>query len=121
MKIAQSCPTLCDPQGLYILWNSPGQNTGVGSLSLLQWIVPIRGSNPGLPHCRLNYQLSHQGSPRILEWVFQYPSSNLHYPFSGGSSRIRNRTRVSCIAGEFLSRNIISILQIRYMRRRLRN
>ena len=36
------------PHGLYSLWNSPGQNTGVGSLSLLQGIFPIQGSNPGL-------------------------------------------------------------------------
>ena len=33
-------------------WNSPGQNTGVDSLSLLQGIFPTQGSNPGLPHCR---------------------------------------------------------------------
>ena len=46
------------PHGLYSPWNSPGQNAGVSSLSLLQ------GSNPGLPHCRqLLYQLSHKGSP----------------------------------------------------------
>ena len=32
--------------------NSPGQNTGVGSFSLLQGIFPTQGSNPGLPHCR---------------------------------------------------------------------
>ena len=45
---------------LYILWNSPGQNTGVGSFSLLQDIFPIQGLNPGLPHCRrILYQLSH--------------------------------------------------------------
>ena len=45
-------------------WNSPGQNTGVGSLSLLQGIFPTQGSNPGLLHCRwILYQLSHQGSP----------------------------------------------------------
>ena len=31
--------------GLYSPWNSPGQNTGVGSLSLLQGIFPIQGSN----------------------------------------------------------------------------
>ena len=43
--------------------NSPGQNTGVGSSSLLQGIYPIQGSNPGLPNCRqILYQLSHQGS-----------------------------------------------------------
>ena len=38
------------PVGLYSSWNSSGQNTGVGSLSLLQGIVPTQGSNPGLPH-----------------------------------------------------------------------
>ena len=30
VKVTQSCLTLCDP------WNSLGQNTGVGSLSLIQ-------------------------------------------------------------------------------------
>ena len=45
-----------------IPWNSPGQNTGVGSLFLLQGIFPILGSKPGLPHCRrILYQLSYQG------------------------------------------------------------
>ena len=64
---------LCSP------WNSPDQNTGVGSLSLLQGIFPTQRSNPGLLHPRQNlYQLSHQGSPRILEWVA--------FPFSRGSS-----------------------------------
>ena len=28
------------PHGLYSPWNSPGQNTGVGSLFLLQGIFP---------------------------------------------------------------------------------
>ena len=60
-------------------WNSPGKNTGVGNLFLLQGIFPTQGSNPGLPHCRwILYHLSHKGSPRILEWVA--------YPFSSGSS-----------------------------------
>ena len=50
------------PCGLYSPWNSPGQNTVMGSLSLLQGIFPTQGSNPGLPHCRwILYQLSHQG------------------------------------------------------------
>ena len=58
------------PHGLCSPWNSPGQNTGVGSLSLLQGISPTQGLNPGLLHCRhILYQLSHKGSPRILEWV----------------------------------------------------
>ena len=52
------------PHGLYSPWNSPGQNTGVGSLSLLQGIFPTQGSNSGLPHCsRSLYQLSHKGRP----------------------------------------------------------
>ena len=90
VKIAQSYPTLCNPMDLYIYspWNSPGQNTRVGSLSLLQEIFPTQGSNPGVPHCRwILYQLSHQGSPRILEWVA--------YPFSDGSAEPRNQTGVS--------------------------
>ena len=82
--------------GLYSPWNSLGQNTGVGSILLLQGIFPPQGSNPGLPHCRwILYQVSHKGSPRILEWVA--------YPFSSRSSWPRNRTRVSCIAGRFLN------------------
>ena len=40
------------PRGLYGPWNSPGQNTGVDSLSLLQGIFPTEGSNSGLPHSR---------------------------------------------------------------------
>ena len=40
-------------------WDSPGQNTGVDSLSLLQVIFPTQGLNPGLLHCRqVLYQLS---------------------------------------------------------------
>ena len=53
------------PHGLYSPWNSPGQNTGVSSLSLLQGIFPTQESNPGLPHCRWTlYQQSHEGSPQ---------------------------------------------------------
>ena len=61
-------------------WNSPGENTGMGSLSLLQGIFPTQGSNPGLPHCSwILYQLSHKGSPRILEWVaFSFSRASSH-------------------------------------------
>ena len=53
---------------IYSPWNSPGQNTGAGSLSLLQGSFPTQGSNPGIPHCRrILYQLSHRGSP-LIEW-----------------------------------------------------
>ena len=73
------------PHGLYSPWNSPAQNTGVGSHSILQGIFPTQGSNPGLPHCRwwILYQLSHEGSPRILEWVA--------YPFASRPSQPRNQ------------------------------
>ena len=58
------------PQGLYSPWNSPGQNTGMGSLSLLQGIFPNQGLNPGLPHCRqILYQLSHKGSIITDTWL----------------------------------------------------
>ena len=50
VKVAQSCPTLCDSIRLYSPWNSPGQNTGLGNLFLLQGIFPIQGSKPGLPY-----------------------------------------------------------------------
>ena len=57
------------PHGLYSPRNSPGQNTGVGRLFLLQRIFPTQGSNPGLPHCRqILYQLSHKGSPCSSKW-----------------------------------------------------
>ena len=96
---SESCSVVSNslwPHGLYSPWNSPGQNTGVGSLSLLQGIFPTQESNPGLLHCRwILYQLSHKGSPRILEWVA--------YPFSSGSSWPRNQTEVSCIAGGFFT------------------
>ena len=79
-------PKYCSP------WNSPGQNTGVGSPSLLQEIFPAQVFNPGLWHCRqILYQLSHKGSLRILAWVA--------YPSSSRSSHPRNQTKVSCIAG----------------------
>ena len=77
-------------------WNSPGQNTGVGSLSLLHGIFPTQGLNPGLLHYKRTLcQLSHQERPRIFEWVA--------YLFSGGSSWPRNPTRISCIAAGFFT------------------
>jgi len=62
--------------GLHSPWNSPGQNTGVGSLSLLQGIFPTQGSNPGLPHCRrILYQLSHKGNSSSPHSVLQFRSA----------------------------------------------
>ena len=62
--VAQSCPTLCDPNRLLCPWNSPGRNTGVSCRSLLQGIFPTQRSNLGLLHCRqILDRLSHEGSP----------------------------------------------------------
>ena len=84
------------PHGLYSPWNSPGQNTGVGTLSCLCGILPTQGSNPDLLHGRwMLHQLSHKGSPRILDWAA--------YPFSSGPSWPKNWTGVSCIAGRFFT------------------
>ena len=86
---------LYSPRGSSVHGDAPGKNTGVGYHALLQGLFPTQESNPALPHCRLIiYQLSHQGSPRILEWVA--------YPFSSGSSQPRNQTGISCIAVDSL-------------------
>ena len=86
----------CSLPGSSVHGDSPGKNTGVGCHALLQVIIPIQGSNPGLPHCgRILYHLSQQGNPRILEWVA--------YPFSKGMFWPRNRIGVSCTAGRLFT------------------
>ena len=105
-KLLQSCQTLCNPMNCslpgssvrgilqarireWVAMTSSRPEYWSGSSSLLQGIFPTQGSNPGLRHCRqILYHLSHQKSPRILEWVA--------YSFSRGSSQPRNQTRVSC-------------------------
>ena len=66
-------------RGLYSPWNSLDQNTGVGSLLLLQEIFPTQGWNSGLTQCRqILYPLSHKGkskntgvgSSSLLQWIF---------------------------------------------------
>ena len=90
--VSQSCLILCNPMGCSPPGSSvhgdlPGKNTGLGCHALIQEVFPTQGLNPGLPCCRwILYHLSHQGSPRILEWVA--------YPCSRGSSQPRNWTRV---------------------------
>ena len=90
VKVALSCMILCDPrilQARILEW--------VASHSLLQEFFQTQGWNGSLPHCkRILYQLSHQGSQRILEWVA--------YPFSSRSSQSRNPAEVFCIAGDSL-------------------
>ena len=77
---------------------SPGKpkNTGVGCQAFIHSIFSTQGLNPGLPHCRrILYSLSHQRSPRILEWEA--------YLFSRGSSQRRIWIGVSQIAGRFFT------------------
>ena len=58
------------PHGLYSPWNSPSQNTGVSSLSLLQRIFPTQKLNQGLLHCwQILYQLSYEGKGDYLERI----------------------------------------------------
>ena len=76
------------------------KNTGVGSLSLLQWIFLTWELNRDfLLYRQIFYQMSYKGSQRILEWVA--------YPFSSGPSWPRNRPGVSCIAGGFFTNWVI--------------
>ena len=81
VKVAQSCPTLCDP--------IDDRVRGILQTKILEWVaflspwnLPNSEIEPGLLHCRrILYHLSHQGSPRILEWVT--------ISFSRGSSQPR--------------------------------
>ena len=76
--LSRSAISDCNPMdyslpGSSVHGDSPGKNTGVHCHAFLQGIFPTQGLNPGLPHYRwILYHLSHQGSPRILEWV-PYP------------------------------------------------
>ena len=92
----QKCPyvLLCNCAGYVwkITWHE------IYSLNVVESALYciVNYSYPGLPHCRwIFYQLSHKGSPRILQWVA--------YPFSSGSSQPRNRTEVSWIAVGFFT------------------
>ena len=89
VKVAQSCPTFCDPMDYTVY--------GILQARILKWVTfpfsrqifPTQSLNPGLLHCRwILYQLRHQGNPRILEWVA--------CPFSRGSSWPGSPARVSC-------------------------
>ena len=100
-------------RGLYSPWNSQGQNTGVGSHSLLQKIFPSQGSNPGLPHCRwVLHQLSYQESPlhyrRLCDWLMNVE------PHSYGS-KIRTWLCSQSVSG-FLTLDNISIQEMRLRR-----
>ena len=66
------------PHGLYSPWNSPGQNTGVGSLSLLQGIFPTQashiagGSLPALLACKVLILFSKKAPDSLPEWLSHF-------------------------------------------------
>ena len=84
MKVTQSYLAL-QPHGLYSPWDSPGQNTGAGSLSPLQGIFPTQGLNPALLTLQADsLSAEPQGKPKnigvgslsLLQWVFPTQESN---------------------------------------------
>ena len=65
MKVAHSCPTLCDPMDYTV--------HGILQARILEWVAfpfsggvfSTQGSSPGLSHCRrILYQLTHKGKPK---------------------------------------------------------
>ena len=100
------------PHGLYSPWNSPGQNTGVGSLSLLQGTFPTQELDWGLLHCRkILYQLSYQGSHECREGLPLYqhrkrklgPGFLVHFKQYARFPHIRSEARVTEVKQLFYS------------------
>ena len=133
MKVAQLCLTLRS-HGLYSPWTSPGPNTGVGILSLLQGIFPTQGSNPGFPHCRwILYQLSYKGKTKntevgslsLLQGIFPTQESNrglLHcrwilYHLSYQGSQPQFSLRQSTLAGTSTISLDVGILYVRWLKK----
>ena len=96
VKVAQSCPTLCNPMDYTV--------HGILQVRILEWIAfPFsRGSSQPRDQTQVSHisgrfftSLSHKGSPRILKWVA--------YAFSSGSSWPRNWTGVSLTADGFFT------------------
>ena len=97
-RVASDPSSACglQPSRLLCPWGFSRKEYWSGLPWTLQGIFPTQGSNPGLPHCRkILYHLSHQGSPRMLEWAA--------YPFFRGSSQTSNSTMVSFLAGGFFT------------------
>ena len=83
VKVTQSCPTLCNPMDYAV--HSLGQNTEVGSLSLLQGILPNPTIEPSSPTLQADsLPAEPQGKPKdtgvgslsLLQWIIQTQESN---------------------------------------------
>ena len=86
------------PHGLYSPWNPPGQNTGVGRLSLLQRIFPTQESNRGLLPCRqILYQLSYQGSSenKTATPLFLQKKYKIKYTNKQENEWLKNKTEAN--------------------------
>ena len=70
-SVTQSCPTLVTPQAAArqapLSREFPGKNTGVGWHFLLQGIFPTQRSNPGLPHCSVQFSSVVQSCPTLCD------------------------------------------------------
>ena len=99
--------------------NSPGQNTGVGSLSLLQGIFITQGSNPGLPHYRqILYQLNHREGHKIhsrpsinVDWV-GHQSTTQFLRLQHGPVAVPLWSNSSLAAGE--ERELVTVTGVRW-------
>ena len=101
------------PHGLYSPWNSPGQNTGVGSRSLIQEIFPTQESSQGLLHCRwILYQLSYQGSPLYSTWMVKAGLTKKALSEQKRGQRKKERSRnLTFYEGTAVVKHTISIWQ----------
>ena len=105
VKVTQLCPTLYDPTDYKVHGILQARILNeVGSLSLLQGIFPTQGLNPGLQHCRrILYQLSHKGSPKILDWVtYHFFSESPHPGIELGYPALKADSLLTDLSGKFV-------------------
>ena len=102
VKVTQWCPFFVTPLTMQsVEFSRPEYWSG--------WPFPSPTAlpSPGLPHHgQILWQLSHKGSPRLLEW--------LAYPFSRGSSWPRDWSGVSCTAGRFFTNGAITEAPVKH-------
>ena len=106
MKVIQSYLILCNLKDC----SPPGSSVhGILQARILEWVAccllhvifPTQGWRLGF---QILYHLSHQGSPRILEWVA--------YPFSRGSSPPRNQRGSPTLQADSLPAELIALLKL---------
>ena len=68
VKVPQSCPNSLRTHGLNSPWNSPGQNTGMGNLSLLQEDLPNPGIEPRSPALQTDFLPAQSQGKHLFCW-----------------------------------------------------